>query len=102
MKPHPRTPHSAPASLCLALSAAAAFALSVPLPSAAQEASFSSPLSSLANPREGRAMHEGSGDRKHQNDDALHVKAGETVTLFTHEGPGCVHRFWVTIAPRED
>jgi Protein of unknown function (DUF2961) len=47
-------------------------------------------------------MHEGSWDRKHQNDDALHVKAGETVTLFTHEGPGCVHRFWVTIAPRED
>ncbi len=47
-------------------------------------------------------MHEGSWDRKHQNDDALHLKAGETVTLFTHEGAGCVHRFWVTIAPRED
>jgi hypothetical protein len=47
-------------------------------------------------------MHEGSWDRKHLNDDALHLKPGETVTLFTHEGTGCVHRFWVTIAPRED
>jgi hypothetical protein len=30
------------------------------------------------------------------------VKPGETVTLFQHDGPGCVHRFWVTIAPRLD
>jgi hypothetical protein len=68
----------------------------------AQADAFSSPLSSLANPRAGRAMHEGSWDRKRLNDDALHLKPGQTVTLFTHEGAGCVHRFWVTIAPRED
>jgi hypothetical protein len=65
-------------------------------------AGYASPLSGLAEPREGVAMHEGSWDRKHQNDDALHVKAGETVTLFSHAGAGCVHRLWVTIAPRED
>jgi len=63
---------------------------------------YASPLSGLGNPREGRAMHEGSWDRQHLNNDALHLKAGETVTLFTHEGAGTVHRFWVTIAPRED
>jgi hypothetical protein len=67
-----------------------------------QSDAFSSPLSNLASPREGKAMHEGSWDRKHLNDDALHLKPGETVTLFAHEGAGCVHRFWVTIAPRED
>jgi hypothetical protein len=72
-----------------------------PTPSPAQDA-FASPLSSLASPRPGRALHEGSWDRRHLNDDALHLAPGETVTLFTHEGAGCVHRFWVTIAPRED
>jgi hypothetical protein len=79
-----------------------AAALALPLLASAQGEDFSSPLSNLASPREGRAMHEGSWDRKHLNDDALHLKPGETVTLFTHEGKGCVHRFWVTIAPRED
>ncbi|HZZ57531.1 MAG TPA: DUF2961 domain-containing protein [Opitutaceae bacterium] len=68
----------------------------------AQEPLYFSPLSGLANPRPGRAMHEGSWDRHHQNDDALHIDAGKTVTLFEHQGAGCVHRFWVTIAPRED
>jgi hypothetical protein len=72
------------------------------LPVAGAQVAYASPLSSLAEPREGSAMHEGSWDRKHNNDDALHVKAGQTVTLFTHEGAGCVHRFWVTLAPRED
>jgi len=47
-------------------------------------------------------MHEGSWDRQNQNNDALHLKAGEAETLFAHEGAGCVHRFWVTIAPRTD
>jgi Protein of unknown function (DUF2961) len=81
---------------------AAAVALAFPAHAGAQGLPYSSPLSGLGSPREGRAMHEGSWDRKHLNDDALHVKPGETVTLFTHEGTGCVHRFWVTIAPRED
>jgi hypothetical protein len=102
MNPPTNTPHSAPVFRWLALQAAMAMALSLPFPSAAQEESFSSPLSNLANPREGNAMHEGSWDRKRTNDDALHIKAGQTVTLFTHEGAGCVHRFWITIAPRED
>jgi hypothetical protein len=102
MIPLPNNPHTPPALRRLALHAAAAMALSFPLCSNAQEGAFSSPLSSLANPREGNAMHEGSWDRKHTNNDALHIKAGETVTLFTHEGAGCVHRFWITIAPRED
>jgi hypothetical protein len=90
------------APLRLAAAALAAASLACCLRSAAQEPSFASPLSGLANPREGRAMHEGSWDRKHLNDDALHLKAGESVTLFQHDGAGCVHRFWVTIAPRED
>jgi Protein of unknown function (DUF2961) len=86
-----------------ALRALAAVFLAAPALAPAQAGpEFSSPLSNLAAPREGRAMHEGSWDRKHQNDDALHVKPGQTVTLFTHEGAGTVHRFWVTIAPRED
>jgi hypothetical protein len=76
--------------------------LALPSLTRSQTDTFSSPLSSLASPRAGNAMHEGSWDRKHLNDDALHLKAGQTVTLFTHEGAGCVHRFWVTIAPRED
>jgi hypothetical protein len=82
--------------------AAAPLLAALPLLCVAQPAPFASPLSGLAGPREGRARHEGSWDRKHLNDDALHLKPGETVTLFTHEGAGCVHRFWVTIAPRED
>ena len=77
-------------------------ALAAPVAAPAQAGAYASPLSDLAGPRAGRALHEGSWDRKHQNDDALHLKAGETVTLFAHEGAGCVHRFWVTIAPRED
>ena len=80
----------------------AALACALPLAASAEDPAFSSPLSGLANPRPGRAQHEGSWDRKHLNDDALHLKAGETVTLFEHSGAGCVHRFWVTIAPRED
>ena len=98
----PSNPPDAPAFArpLLALAAAAALALSPSLP--AQGLPYSSPLSGIASPREGRAMHEGSWDRKQLNDDALHIKSGETVTLFTHEGTGCVHRFWVTIAPRED
>jgi hypothetical protein len=85
-----------PALLCAAL------LLASPGRSQAEEPAFSSPLSNLASPRQGSAMHEGSWDRKHANDDALHLKPGETVTLFSHEGAACVHRFWVTIAPRED
>src|ERR1022692_3920272 len=58
------------------------------------------PCTSLAEPRPGRAVHEGSWDRNDKNNDSIPVKPGETVTLFNHEGAGCVHRFWVTISPR--
>jgi hypothetical protein len=81
---------------------AAAAIAAAPSLTRAQADAFTSPLSNLASPRAGRALHEGSWDRKHLNDDALHLKPGETVTLFSHEGAGCVHRFWVTIAPREN
>src|SRR5580658_574803 len=100
MKPQSTRLGGAPGA---ALWLAAAALLAAPAPARAQaDPAYSSPLSNLANLRAGRAMHEGSWDRKHLNDDALHIKPGETVTLFTHEGAGCVHRFWVTIAPRED
>ncbi|HMD61575.1 MAG TPA: glycoside hydrolase family 172 protein, partial [Opitutaceae bacterium] len=78
----------------------AALALSAPVLATAQGSPFSSPLSNLAEPRQGKAMHEGSWDRQGQNNDSIPVKPGETVTLFNHEGAGCVHRFWVTISPR--
>lgn len=84
------------------LRAATISLLWVPLCVLAQSGPFASPLSGLAQPRAGKAMHEGSWDRKNKNDDALHLKAGEEVTLFTHNGAGCVHRFWVTLAPRTD
>lgn len=83
------------------LMAAAALALLGSLQGQTEPA-YQSPLSSLAEPREGQARHEGSWDRKHANDDALHLGAGQTATLFDYRGAGCVHRFWVTIAPRED
>ena len=80
----------------------AALILSAPLLASAQLASFSSPLSNLAEPKPGRAMHEGSWDRKGHNNDSIPVKPGETVTILNHEGAGCIHRFWVTISPRTD
>lgn len=67
-----------------------------------QSGAFSSPLSSLASPRVGTAMHEGSWDRNRQNNDFLKLSPGEVVTLFHHQGAGTVHRFWVTVAPRTD
>jgi hypothetical protein len=102
MKPLSTRPVTEPGALRIGLRMILAAALAFPSLALAQADSYSSPLSNLASPRAGRALHEGSWDRKHQNDDALHLKAGETVTLFSHEGAGCVHRFWVTIAPRED
>jgi hypothetical protein len=63
---------------------------------------FSSPLSNLAFPRLGEAMHEGSWDRQHKNNDSRPLKPEEVLTIFEHEGAGTVHRFWVTIGPRED
>jgi len=63
---------------------------------------FSSPLSNLALPRLGEAMHEGSWDRQHKNNDSRPLKPGEVLTIFEHEGAGTVHRFWVTIGPRQD
>src|SRR3569832_2278232 len=79
--------------LCLA-SCQTTPAPSVPLPG--------SPHGGLANPREGRAMLEGSWDRSGGNADMRAVKPGETITLLDHQGGGGVHRFWVTIAPRAE
>src|SRR5437868_5531961 len=62
----------------------------------------SSPLAGLANPIDARAMHEGSWDRAGGNADMRGVNPGQTITLFNHDGPGEVKRFWVTIAPRAD
>jgi len=59
-------------------------------------------LTHLAEPPPGRAMHAGSWDRSGMNGDAVHVAPGQTITLLDHRGAGCVHRFWVTIAPRSD
>ena len=102
MKTDIPSPRSRPAARRLgSLRVAAVLALSAQL-GAHMRADFSSPLSNLAEPKAGVAMHEGSWDRKHQNGDMLHLSAGETVTLLSHEGAGCVHRFWVTIDPRED
>lgn len=101
---NPRSIRSSAASGAarFALRLLAAALVATPFSTRAGADAFSSPLSGLANPRAGRAQHEGSWDRKHLNDDALHLKAGQSVTLFSHEGAGCVRRFWVTIAPRED
>jgi Protein of unknown function (DUF2961) len=70
--------------------------------SPAQSAALASPLSNLADPRPGRAMHEGSWDRQRKNNDFLRLEPGEVVTIFQHRGAGTVHRFWITIAPRTD
>jgi hypothetical protein len=61
-----------------------------------------SPLWSLPSPHPGKAMHEGSWDRKGGNADARAVAPGQTITLLDHQGPGVIRRFWVTIAPRAE
>jgi hypothetical protein len=98
----PRRGSGAERARSVPLAIMTALLLSAPLAVLAQADSFSSPLSSLAEPRPGHAMHEGSWDRKGQNNDSIPVKPGETVTILDHEGAGCVHRFWVTISPRTD
>lgn len=59
-------------------------------------------LGSLALPRGGRPMHEGSWDRSGGNGDLRGVDPGQEITLFDHKGAGIVRRFWVTIAPRAE
>ena len=100
--PAPRRRALAPSAALTRMRGLAAVILAAPLLALAQAATFSSPLSNLAEPRPGRAMHEGSWDRKGKNNDSIPVKPGETVTILNHEGAGCVHRFWVTISPRTD
>jgi len=95
--PHQSRAAQAPLARLRVLAAAV---LAAPLFALAQGAPFSSPLSSLAEPRQGRAMHEGSWDRQGRNNDSIPVRPGETVTILNYEGAGCVHRFWVTISPR--
>jgi len=89
-------------TVCTRKFSALVLAIFVPLLAHAQQPMFSSPLSNLAYPKLGRAMHEGSWDRHHDNHDHLSLQPGETLTIFHHEGAGIVHRFWVTIAPRMD
>jgi Protein of unknown function (DUF2961) len=59
-----------------------------------------STLGSLPEPHPGTAMHEGSWDRTGGNRDCLTVQPGQTVTLLDQDGAGIVHRFWMTIGPR--
>jgi Protein of unknown function (DUF2961) len=59
-----------------------------------------SPLGSLPLPNPGRAMHDGSWDRTGGNHDFIRVAPGQTVTLMDYDGVGIIHRFWVTIDPR--
>lgn len=102
--PPPASPRPRPAAAAgrpVLLAAAALLALAASL-SRAQGVGYASPLSDLASPKEGKARHEGSWDRRGLNDDCLHLKAGQTATLLDVTGAGCIHRFWVTIAPRTD
>jgi hypothetical protein len=101
MKRSPNPTNATPGVVLSSIRIAAAVLLA-PVAGLAQQTSYASALSSLAEPRAGTAMHEGSWDRKRHNDDSLHIEDGKTVTLFAHEGAGTVHRFWVTIDPRED
>jgi hypothetical protein len=94
------SPH--PSKIVRALQVVSVLVLFAPFLAQAQATTFSSPLSNLAEPRPGKAMHEGSWDRQNRNNDSIQVKPGETVTILSHEGAGCVHRFWVTISPRLD
>lgn len=55
------------------------------------------PLTSLPLARAGRARHEGSWDRKHNNADFRAVAPGETLTLLDTAGAGVIHRFWITM-----
>jgi D-arabinan exo alpha-(1,3)/(1,5)-arabinofuranosidase (non-reducing end) len=82
--------------LCLRTGAAAEAAAPAPIDAPG------SPLSTLALRRSGQAMHEGSWDRGHQNNDFRPIQPGETLTLFEHRGAATVHRFWVTVNPRQD
>lgn len=90
---------------CLLAAALAAVALSLD-PSPATGGSRPSlglgGLSDLALKKPGRAMHEGSWDRRGGNADMRVVKPGETLTLLDTRGAGVVRRFWVTIAPRSE
>lgn len=45
-------------------------------------------------------MHEGSWDRTGGNRDFITVTPGQTITLLDFNGPGEIHRFWMTISPR--
>ncbi|HEX8524095.1 MAG TPA: glycoside hydrolase family 172 protein [Tepidisphaeraceae bacterium] len=73
-----------------------------PAPPAPSMSAFSSPLSNLAAPHSGRAMHESSWDRGGGNADMRRLEPGQTREIFNYSGAGVVHRFWVTIAPRSD
>src|SRR5215469_439281 len=60
----------------------------------------SSPLASLPLPHPGTAMHAGSWDRTGGNRDFFTVPPGKTITLLDQDGAGVIHRFWMTISPR--
>lgn len=57
-----------------------------------------SPLRGLAKLRDARTRRFSSYDRTGGNDDRLHIRPGETVTIAQAEGAGIVTHLWVTIA----
>lgn len=59
-----------------------------------------SPLATLPLPHPGIAMHAGSWDRTGGNHDFVTVAPGQTITLLDYQGAGIIHRFWMTISPR--
>ncbi|HEV2319980.1 MAG TPA: DUF2961 domain-containing protein, partial [Verrucomicrobiae bacterium] len=66
----------------------------------AENAPIFSPLASLPLPHSGTARHAGSWDRTGGNRDFITVPPGKTVTLLDQDGAGEIHRFWMTISPR--
>ncbi|HEX3625536.1 MAG TPA: glycoside hydrolase family 172 protein [Verrucomicrobiae bacterium] len=66
----------------------------------AGDTSVVSPLGSIPLPHPGTAMHAGSWDRTGGNRDFITVPPGKTVTILDQDGAGEIHRFWMTISPR--
>lgn len=66
----------------------------------AESAPAFSPLGSLPLAHPGTAMHAGSWDRTGGNRDFITIPPGKTVTVLDQNGAGEIHRFWMTISPR--
>ncbi len=59
---------------------------------------MNSPLDNLARLRDGRTKRISSYDRTGGNQDAVPIKAGETLPFCKIEGAGCIRHIWFTIA----